>query len=55
MKRLQTECFLDAHVPSSQTNKMTLLTLFWVQTPHTQQQVHHLFIWFVLFMLIGFL
>lgn len=55
VKGLQIECFLDAHVPSSQTNKMTLLTLFWIQAPHTQQQVHHLFIWFILFMLIGFL
>ena len=37
IKRLQIECFLDAHVPSSPTNKMTLLTLFWVQAPHTRQ------------------
>ena len=37
VKRLQIECFVDAHVPSSTTNKMTLLTLFWVQAPHTGQ------------------
>ena len=39
-ERLQIECFLDAHVPSSQTNGNDSPHPILGPTSHTQQEVH---------------